>query len=276
MEAVPTPCAAMETNGMMEDGDLLVESPSGHPGVLLVAIDRPPVNALSLTQFRRLGALFSSIGETHPDANCVVLTGSGPTFSAGADVKELAERTTEGQIVRSVISRGAFDAIRRCPVPVICAVNGPAIGAGVVIASCSDIIIASDTATFSLPEILVGVMGGTRHMARLVPDKIVRYLALTGRKVDVRYLERFGGVHQITAPEDLLPAALALADDIAKNSPSATRLMKEAINLTEDMPLNEGYRVEQLFTTLASSLPDSKEAALAFVEKRKPSWSSKK
>lgn len=261
---------------MMDDGNLVVESPADHPGVLLVTIDRPPVNALSLAQFRRLGALFSSIGEVCPDANCIVLTGSGRMFSAGADVKELAERTTEGQVARSVVSRGAFDAIRRCPVPLICAVNGPAIGAGVVVASCADIIIASETATFSLPEILVGVMGGTRHMARLVPDKIVRYLALTGRKVEASYLERFGGIHQITKPEDLLPAAFALADDIAKNSPSATRLMKEAINLTEDMPLNEGYRVEQLFTTLASSLPDSKEAALAFVEKRKPVWSSRK
>ena len=261
---------------MTDDGNLLVEGPGDHPGVLLVTIDRGPVNALSLAQFRRLGTLFSSIGESHPEANCIVLTASGRMFSAGADVKELAERTTDGQIARSVVSRGAFDAIRRCPVPVICAVNGPAIGAGVVVASCADIIIASETATFSLPEILVGVMGGTRHMARLVPDKIVRYLALTGRKVEARYLERFGGIHQITTSEALLPAALALADDIAKNSPSATRLMKEAINLTEDMPLNEGYRVEQLFTTLASSLPDSKEAALAFVEKRKPVWSSKK
>lgn len=261
---------------MTDDGKLLVESPEGHPGVLVVTIDRAPVNALSLAQFRRLGAFFSSVGETHPYANCIVLTAAGRLFSAGADVKELAERTTEGQIARSVVSRGAFDAIRRCQIPVICAVNGPAVGAGVVVASCADIIIASEAATFSLPEIRVGVMGGTRHMARLVPDKVVRYLALTGRSVAASYLERFGGIYEVTSPENLLPVALALADEIAGNSPSATRLMKEAINLTEDMPLNEGYRVEQLFTTLASSLPDSKEAALAFVEKRKPVWSSKK
>ena len=261
---------------MTDGGNLLVECPVDPPGVLLVTIDRPPVNALSLAQFRRLGTLFSSIGDTHPDANCVVLTASGRMFSAGADVKELAERTTESQIARSVISRGAFDAIRRCPVPIICAVNGPAIGAGVVVASCADIIIASEMATFSLPEILVGVMGGTRHMARLVSDKVVRYLALTGRKVEASYLERFGGIHRVTKPDDLLHATFSLADDIARNSPLATRLMKEAINLTEGMPLNEGYRVEQLFTTLASSLPDSKEAALAFVEKRKPAWSSRK
>jgi enoyl-CoA hydratase len=257
----------------MSEEMLIIEPVSDHPGVLMVTINRSPVNALSLELFRRLRDVFASVDQTHPDARAIVLTGAGRMFSAGADVKELSERTTEGQIARSVVSRGAFDAIRRCPLPVIAAVNGPAIGAGVVVASCADIILASETATFSLPEVLVGVMGGTRHMARMVPDKMVRYLALTGRKVDARDLERFGGIHEITAPEALLPAAIDLAAAIAANSPTTVALMKEAINLTEDMPLNEGYRVEQLFTTLASSMPDSKEAASAFLEKRKPVWS---
>jgi len=256
----------------MTEGTVTAVFAADNEGVLVVTIDRHPVNALSLAQFKRLRDFFNNVQETHPTARCIVLTASGKLFSAGADVKELSERTTAGQIARSVVSRGCFDAIRRCPIPVIAAVNGAAIGAGVVVSSCCDIILASEAATFSLPEILVGVMGGTRHMARLVPDKIVRYMALTGRKVDARYLERFGGIHEVTSPEALMPAALALAADIAKNSPSAVRLMKEAINLTEDMPLNEGYRVEQLFTTLASSMPDSKEAALAFLEKRKPVW----
>lgn len=257
----------------MNDRILNVAFADSDPGVLIATIERPPVNALSLALFREIRDLFTSIEDRYPDARCVVLTASGKMFSAGADVKELAERTTETQMARSVVSRGCFDAIRRCPIPVIAAINGPAIGAGVVVASCCDIILAAETATFSLPEILVGVMGGTRHMARLVPDKVVRYMALTGRKIDARYLERFGGIHEVTKPEELLPKALELAGDIGKNSPSAVRLMKEAINLTEDMPLTEGYRIEQLFTTLASSMPDSKEAALAFLEKRKPVWS---
>lgn len=257
----------------MQDGAVTIAEAPGHPGVLVVTIDRAPVNALSLAQFHRLRDVFSTVERTHPEARAIVLTGAGRMFSAGADVKELSERTTQSQFDRSVVSRGTFDAIRRCPIPVIAAVNGPAIGAGVVVASCADIILASQAATFSLPEILVGVMGGTRHMARLVPDKVVRLLALTGRKVDAGYLERFGGIHEVLAPDALLPAAIALAGEIAGNSPMAVRLMKEAINLTEDMPLDEGYRVEQLFTTLASSMPDSREAALAFLEKRKPIWS---
>lgn len=257
----------------MEIEGLIVTRPEDHRGVLLVTIDRPPVNALSLALFRGLRDLFADIG-SQPDIRCVVLTAAGRMFSAGADVKELSERTTESQIARSVISRGCFDAIRRCEVPVIAAVNGAALGAGLVVASSCDIMVASESAVFSLPEINVGVMGGTRHAARLLPDKLVRYLALTGRKIDARTLQNHGGVNEVTAPERLMPAAFEIADEIARKSPAAIRLMKESINLTEDMPITEGYRVEQLFTTLASSLEESKEASAAFLEKREPRWVS--
>lgn len=242
-------------------------------GIVIATLDRAPVNALSIALFAEVRDFFQTVAE-RKGVRCVVLTAAGKLFSAGADVKELSVRTTETQLARSVISRATFDAIRRCPVPVVAAVNGPAVGAGVVFASCCDLILASDRAKFSLPEILVGVMGGTRYLARLVPDKIVRYLALTGRSVDARFLERFGGVNEVVRHEELAQAALSLAGDIAKMSPSAIRLMKESINLTEDMPVNEGYRVEQLFTTLASSMSDSREAAMAFLEKRPPVWSS--
>ncbi len=259
----------------MTQAVLTIEPAPGLPGVLIATMDNPPVNAINLSLFKLVRDFFSEIDEKHPDCCCVVLTARGKVFCAGADVKEISERTTESQIARSVVSRGAFDAVRRCPVPVIAAVNGAAVGAGAVVASCADIIVASDRATFSLPEILVGVMGGTRHMARLLPDKMVRYLALTGRKLDAATLERFGAIQQLTTEEGLMPAALELAGELAMHSPAAARLMKEAINLTEDMPLTEGYRVEQLFTTLASSMPDSREAARAFLEKRKPIWGTK-
>lgn len=259
----------------MAEAVLRVEPVPGLPGVLIATMDNPPVNAVNLSLFRQVRQFFSEIDEKHPDCCCVVLTATGKIFCAGADVKEISERTTESQLARSVVSRGAFDSVRRCSVPVIAAVNGAAVGAGAVIASCADIIVASDRATFSLPEILVGVMGGTRHMARVLPDKMVRYLALTGRKLDAATLERFGAIQQLTTEEELIPATLALARELAGHSPAAARLMKEAINLTEDMPLTEGYRVEQLFTTLASSMPDSKEAARAFLEKRKPIWGKK-
>jgi len=257
----------------MEYEGLTLTRPDGHRGVLLVTLDRPPVNAASLSMMRSLRDLFSGIG-TQADVRCVVLTGAGKLFCAGADVKELNTRTTETQIARSEVSRACFDAIRRCTVPVIAAVNGAAVGAGLVIASSCDLLIASERASFSLPEVNVGVMGGARHCARVLPDKLVRYLAFTGSRVDGRTLLAHGGVNEVVPADDLLPRALAIADDIVRKSPAAIRLMKEAINLTEDMPLNDGYRVEQLFTTLASSLDESKEASAAYLEKRDPSWVS--
>lgn len=255
----------------MQVEGLSVTRPEAHPGVLLVTIDRPPVNALSLALFKGLRDLFSTIGE-EPKVRAVILTAAGKMFSAGADVKELSQRTTEGQLARSVISRGCFDAIRRCDVPVIAAVNGAALGAGLVVASSCDMMVASESAVFSLPEINVGVMGGTRHTARLLPDKLVRYLALTGRKIDACTLQSYGGVNEVVAPDRLLDAAFDIADEIARKSPAAIRLMKESINVTEDMSVTEGYRVEQLFTTLASSMDESKEASAAFLEKREPRW----
>src|SRR4051812_43836370 len=111
----------------MQTEGLTVTRPNAHPGVLLVTIDRPPVNALNLALFKGLRDVFSTIAQ-EPEVRAVVLTSAGKMFSAGADVKELSERTTEGQLARSVISRGCFDAIRRCEVPVISAVNGAALG----------------------------------------------------------------------------------------------------------------------------------------------------
>lgn len=253
-----------------EDG-LKLTRPDGHPGVLLATIDRPPANAFTPELFARMREFFLTIGQ-QGDVRCIVLTGAGRMFSAGADVKKLNDRTTEGYIARSVFSRGCFDAIRRCDVPVIAAVNGAALGAGLVVASSCDLMVASEAAYFSLPEVNVGVMGGTRHSARLLPDKLVRYLALTGRRIDARALMAHGGCNEVVPPDRLMDAAFDLADEIARKSPMGVRLMKESINLTEDMPVTEGYRVEQLFTTLASSMDESKEASAAFLEKRDPWW----
>lgn len=251
---------------------LQVDSDPREPGVVVVTMTRPPVNALSLAMSEELNRLFRGF---HADRNvrCVILTGAGERlFCAGADVKEISERTTQVAIERSVVFRATFDAIRQCPVPTIAAVNGHAVGAGLVIASCCDIVLAEETVEFSLPEILVGVMGGGRHAARLMPDKLVRYLAFTGERIAARELKAIGEVREILPRHELMPRARAIASGIASRSASAVRLMKEAINLTEDMPLNDGYRVEQLFTTLAASLPDAREASLAFIEKRVPNF----
>lgn len=239
-------------------------------GLVTVTLDRAPVNALALDMARDLARVFQGLHDD-PSVRVAILTGAGERlFCAGADVKEINQRTTQISIERSAVFRATFDAIRRAPVPVICALNGTAVGAGLVIASCCDIILAADHAEVSLPEILVGVMGGARHTARVMPDKLMRWLAFTGERLPVAELKALGQVREVMPAAALMPRTREVAARIARHSPSAVRLMKEAINLTEDMPVTEGYRIEQLFTTLASSLPDAKEASLAFLEKRDP------
>lgn len=256
----------------MSESLVRVEWAKDQPGVLVVTIDNPPANAMKLSMFRELRDLFLNVREDHVDARCILLTGEGKIFCAGADTRELAARTTEMQLARSEISRSCFDAIRRCALPVIGAVNGAAVGAGVVLAASCDIVLASENAHFSLTEVLIGALGGTRHTARLVPNKLMRYMALTGQRVGAETIERFGGILEVTSREALLERALLIAGQIAALSPYGVQLMKESINLTEELPVTEGYRIEQLYTTIASNLPDAHEAAAATRDKRKPQW----
>jgi enoyl-CoA hydratase len=243
--------------------------PEGRPHVLLITLDRPPVNAMSLAAYRDLLAALRSI-EGDPDTRCVVLTGAGErAFVAGSDVRELGALDPASAMERSRIARQVFDGIRNAPVPVIAAVNGHALGSGLVMVAQCDIVVAADSATFGLPEINVGVMGGTKHLARIVPEKVMRWMALTGARVDAAYLERFGAIQKVVPRDQVLEAALAIADEVCLKSPAGVRLMKEVINLTEPMELNSGYHVETYATAIISAHPHSKEAANAFQEKRK-------
>ena len=242
--------------------------PPEHPHVLLITIDRPPLNAMTLDAHRELLAALRSVDEDE-DIRCIVLTGAGErAFIAGGDVGELGALDAASALVRTRVVRQVFDAIRRNPVPVIAAINGHALGGGLVMMSQCDIVIAAETATFGLPEINVGVMGGTKHLARVVPEKVMRWMALTGTRVSAAYMERLGVVQQVVPREQVLETALRAADEICAKSPASVRLMKEVINLTESMNLDDGYHVETYATAIISTHPDSKEAAKAFKEKR--------
>lgn len=252
----------------METHNIRRTRPDGRPHILLITIDRPPVNAMSLEAHRELLAALRSVDQD-PGIRCVVLTGAGDrAFVAGGDVGELGDMDAASALERTRVIRSVFDAIRRNPVPVIGAINGHALGGGLAMMSQCDVIIAADTATFGLPEINVGVMGGTKHLARIVPEKVMRWMALSGKRVDAAYLERLGVIHKVLPREQVLEAALQAADAICANSPVAVRLMKETINLTEAMGLDDGYHVETYATAIMATHPDSKEAAQAFKEKR--------
>jgi enoyl-CoA hydratase len=251
-------------------------------GIATVTLNRPKVNALSAEMFREITATFRQLGQSR-DASVVVFTAPGERiFCAGVDLQDSARRhareLAEGDTVIDLLDPGAsprdcFDAVMDCPLPVIGAINGMAIGAGAVLAACCDIVIASENASFSVPEIKAGVLGGARHLQRLVGSHKMRVMYLTGDAVPAQELYRLGAIEAVVPAEQLMTAARALAARIAANSPLGLRLGKEAMNRVEDMGVKEGYRLEQDYTGRVSRYKDSQEARAAYLEKRAPNWS---
>jgi enoyl-CoA hydratase len=162
--------------------------------------------------------------------------------------------------------------ITDCAVPVIAAVNGPAIGAGLAFAACCDIIVAADTATFGVTEINVGLLGASAHVSMLVGRHKAREMFFTGEMVTAAELHRLGAVSRVVPRADLDAAARELAGVLASKSPLAMRLAKASMNHVEDLPLKEAYRIEQTYTDRLVRFEDSAEARAAFFEKREPNW----
>jgi len=243
----------------------------GHVAVL--TLDSPPVNALTRILNDELTQALDIISET-PEIRAVVLTGAGKVFCAGADLKGRAEniRHPGDLMAHSRRTRECFHAIRECTKPVIAAINGAALGSGLAMVASSDILIASTKASLGLPEVDVGLLGGCRHAMRLFSHSRLRRMALTGYRVGGEELYRLGIVEECTAPEELLPAALALAATIAAKSPVSTRMGKHTMNVIEDMSLRDGYRYEQDMTAAIGLTEDAKEAQAAFREMRAPAF----
>jgi len=229
-------------------------------------IDNPPVNALGNAAWHQFAAKISELGQ-RSDLNCIVIRADGRGFQAGVDVKELAE---DGSLITEV-NRGCYDtfaAIYDCPVPVISAVHGFCIGGGIGIAGSSDIVLASEDATFSLPEIDRGALGAATHLMRLFGMQKTRRMLYTGESIDAQEALRLGGIESVVPREKLRDAALELARTIASKSPKAVRLAKQSLNGIELLDIKTSYRFEQGFTLELYTSPDSQEARDAFVEKR--------
>jgi enoyl-CoA hydratase/carnithine racemase len=239
--------------------------------IALITMDRPPVNAVNAQFHQELMLVCDTISD-RDDVRVAILTGAGRIFCAGADIKERAGREREpGEIWQhSRNAREAFHAIVECRVPVIGALNGAALGAGLAIAASCDILIASDNAVLGLPEINVGLLGGGRHTMRLFGHSKARRMMFTGQRLSGAELYRLGVVEDCVPPERLVDTARTLASEIAAKSPVAIRLAKHAMNAIEFMSLRDGYRFEQNMTAELSRYEDSKEAMRAFVEKRPP------
>lgn len=239
--------------------------------IAVLTLNSPPVNALTRTLNDELTWALDRISETD-HIRVVVLTGAGKVFCAGADLKGRAE-TIQGPgdlVAHSRRTRECFHAIRECAKPVICAINGAALGSGLAMAASSDILVCSDRASLGLPEVDVGLLGGSRHAMRLFSHSRLRRMMLTGYRVPGAELYRLGIVEACTSPEELMSTAMELATTIAAKSPVSTRMGKHTMNVIEDMSLRDGYRYEQDMTAQIAKTDDAKEAQLAFKEKRAP------
>lgn len=240
-------------------------------GVAIVSFNNPPVNAHSMQVLDEIAYVMDSVSD-RDDVRVVILTGKGKVFCAGADIKSRAGKVPQpgDHWQGSRRAREAYHSVMECQKPVIGAINGAALGGGLAFAASCDILIASEKGCLGLPEIDVGLLGGGRHAQRLFSHSLHRRMMLTGYRVFGPELYRLGIVEACVAPEDLMDAAMDLAREIASKSPVAIKLAKHALNQIEEMSLRDGYRFEQSMTGQLGKTEDSKEAMLAFAEKRKP------
>ncbi|GAB2829238.1 enoyl-CoA hydratase family protein [Streptomyces daliensis] len=247
--------------------------PEGHDGVAVVTVDFPPVNALPVSGWYELADALRAAGR---DARhrAVVLTATGRGFNAGVDIKEM--QRTRGHAALIGANRGcyeAFAAVYECAVPVIAAVHGHCLGGGIGLVGNADAVVATEDATFGLPELDRGALGAATHLSRLVPGHLMRALYYTGRTVGARELERYGSVWAVAPDrERLLAAALELADAIAAKDGYLLRLAKEALNGIDPVDVRRSYRFEQGFTFEANleGVSDAHRDAFVSREPREP------
>ena len=235
-------------------------------GVAELTLDNPPVNALGRDAWFALARKLEELGRD-ASVRVVLIDAAGKGFQCGVDVKELAK---DGGIILDV-NRGCYEvfaAIYDCPVPVISAVHGFCLGGGIGIAGSSDLVLASDDATFGLPEIDRGAMGAATHAMRMFGMQEARRMLLTGEPIGAAEAHRLGGLLAVVPRARLRDEALALATKIATKSPRAVRAAKASLNGIELIEPKSSYRFEQGFTLELYMSRDSQEARDAFVEKR--------
>ncbi len=235
-------------------------------GVAEVVLNRPPVNALNAAGWNDLARTIEQLGE-RADVRVIVIRAEGRGFCAGVDIKEL--NADQSKIVAvNAGNYATYKAVHLNKVPVIAAVHGFVLGGGIGICGAADIVIAAEDASFGLPEVDRGAMGGAAHLQRLFGVQKVRYLFFTGEMIGAPEAYRLGAVERVVPRERLRDEALAIAAKIAAKSPAMIRIAKEALTGIEDGNLEARYRWEQGFTLQAYMSPDSAETRKAFVEKR--------
>jgi enoyl-CoA hydratase len=242
----------------------------------LVTLNRPKaLNALNQALIEELNAALANI-DADPNIGCTVITGGDKAFAAGADVKEMAERTYVDAYLGKFLH--GWSGVAQARKPVIAAVSGFCLGGGCELAMMCDFIIASDTAKFGLPEITLGIMpgaGGTQRLPRFIGKAKAMDMILTGRMIDAIEAERSGLVSRIVPASRLLDEALAAAEKIASYSQPIVMMAKETVNRSQETTLAEGVQFERRLFLSMFATEDQKEGMRAFIEKRQPEFRNK-
>ena len=253
---------------------ILVET---HGPVGLIRLNRPQaLNALCDQLMTELGTALRAF-DADAAIGAIVLTGSEKAFAAGADIKEMRDRTHPQAMIDDFIG-ARWETVLEIKKPVIAAVAGFALGGGCELAMMCDMIIAAETAKFGQPEINLGVIpgaGGSQRLTRAVGKSKAMEMILTGRMMDAAEAERANLVSRVVPADQLVAEALKVGEKIASLSPVAVAIAKKAVNRAFETTLAEGVRFERAVFLSLFGTPDQKEGMAAFVEKRKPSFQRK-
>ncbi len=243
----------------------------------LITFNRPKaLNALNAALIAELVQALDSF-EADDEVGAIVITGNDKAFAAGADIKEMQDKTFIDAYLGDFITRD-WERIATCRKPVIAAVAGYALGGGCEIAMMCDFILAADNARFGQPEITLGTMpgaGGTQRLARLAGKSKAMEMCLTGRMMDAEEAERIGLVSRIVPVAELVEEALKTAETIAGMSRPAVLMTKEAVNRAYETTLSEGIRFERRLFHATFATEDQKEGMAAFTEKRQPRFTNR-
>jgi enoyl-CoA hydratase len=245
-----------------------------HGRVGLIRLNRPAaLNALCDAMMQEIGDQLLAF-DADPAIGAIILTGNEKAFAAGADIKEMKDRTHPAALLEDFIGR-RWETVLQIKKPVIAAVAGFALGGGCELAMMCDFILAADTARFGQPEINLGVMpgaGGTQRLTRAIGKSKAMDLILTARMMDAAEAERANLVSRVFPADQLIPEALKIAERIATLSPVAVALAKQAVNRAFETTLAEGVRHERALFLSLFGTADQREGMAAFIEKRKPAF----
>ncbi len=239
------------------------------PSVALIHLNRPKeLNALNLELMRELRDCLKAL-DAAEDVRCIIITGNDKAFAAGADIKQMSNKSAIDMLLIDQFS--TWDQIKKTKKPIIAAVSGFALGGGCELAMTCDMIIASETAKFGQPEIKIGVMpgaGGTQRLTRAIGKVRAMEMVLTGRFIDATEALNYGLINKIVPVELYLSEAVAMAKSIVQHAPISVQLAKESVNYAFNSTLDEGLLLERKNFYLLFATNDQKEGMAAFVEKR--------